>query len=280
MLSYRHGFHAGNYADVLKHTVLITCLQYLTKKDKPFCYIDTHAGAGDYPLNDAFALKTREFDDGIGRLWSRSDLPPAVQSYVNVIKSFNPVGKLERYPGSPLIAQHLLREQDRINLFELHPTEIKSLNQATFKDKRVKRFHADGLNASLPLLPPIERRGLVLIDPAYELKNDYRLVVEVLAKMHPRFATGSFLLWYPVVERRRIDELERQLVKTGIRNIQLFELGIKTDHPEQGMTACGMIAINPPWTLTEQLRQALPWMAGVLAENGAGFCRLETLVSE
>jgi len=280
MLSYRHGFHAGNFADVLKHLVLIDSLHYLAKKDKPFCYFDTHAGAGDYALDDAFAQKNREFNKGIGRLWSRSDLPDAVLAYVNNVKAFNANAKLNRYPGSPLIAQHLLRQNDRLCLFELHPTEIKSLNQTTFKDKRVRRFHADGLTASLPLLPPPERRALVLVDPAYELKNDYRLVVDALVKMHQRFATGTFLLWYPVVERRRIDELERALKKCGIRNIQLFELGIAADQPEQGMTACGMIAINAPWTLAAQMRQTLPWLVGALAEQGNGFCRLETLVDE
>lgn len=280
MLSYRHGFHAGNFADVLKHLVLLDSLHYLAKKDKAFCYVDTHAGAGDYALDDAFAQKNREYNSGIGKLWSLRDVPEAVAAYVNIIKAFNTEGKLKRYPGSPSIAQHVLRPYDRLCLFELHPAEIKALNQNTFKDKRVKRFHGDGLVESLPLLPPIERRGLVLIDPAYELKNDYRLVVDALTKMHQRFATGTYLLWYPVVERRRIEELERGLLKSGIRNIQLFELGLKADHPEQGMTASGMIAINPPWTLAAQMRQCLPWLAGVLAEGNEGFYRIETLVAE
>ncbi|MGZ8152524.1 MAG: 23S rRNA (adenine(2030)-N(6))-methyltransferase RlmJ [Methylovulum sp.] len=280
MLSYRHAFHAGNFADVLKHIVLIESLKYLGKKDKPLCYIDTHAGAGDYALDDDYALKNREFDTGIARLWSRHDLPEAVANYVNIIKAFNQTGKLTRYPGSPLIAQHLLRATDRLFLYELHSTEIKLLNNATYKDKRTKRFHADGLTSSLGLLPPIERRGMVLIDPSYEIKSDYDQVIETLIKMHQRFATGTYALWYPVVDRRRNHELEHTLQASGVKNTQLFELGLQADSNEHGMTSSGMIVINPPWTLEAQMQQILPWLAGILSDNGEGSYRIETLAAE
>lgn len=280
MLSYRHSFHAGNFADVLKHIILIQSVEYLKKKNKPFCCIDTHAGPGRYELDSEYALKNREFDTGIGKLWNCNDLPELVAHYVSLIKRFNNTGKLTRYPGSPLITKQLLREKDRLCLFELHNTEIKLLTAALDKDKRIHIAHADGLNAGLKLLPPFERRGFVLIDPSYEIKSDYQQVVESLAAMHKRFATGTYALWYPVVDRRRNQELEHALQATGIKNIQLFELGIRADSNEHGMTASGMIVINTPWTLAAEMRQVLPWLADVLGNDGQGFCRIQTLANE
>jgi 23S rRNA (adenine2030-N6)-methyltransferase len=280
MLSYRHSFHAGNFADVLKHIILIHSLDYLRKKDKPFCCIDTHAGPGKYELDSEYALKNREFDTGIGKLWRRNGLPDCVARYVSLIKGFNGPDKLTRYPGSPLIAKQLLRDKDRLCLFELHNTEIKSLSALADKDKRINVFHADGLKASIKLLPPFERRGLVLIDPSYELKSDYPQVVETLIAMHKRFATGTYALWYPVVDRKRNQELERAIQASGIRNMQLFELGIRADSDEHGMTASGMIVINPPWTLTAEMTQVLPWLADVLGNDGQGLYRIQTLAAE
>jgi 23S rRNA (adenine2030-N6)-methyltransferase len=280
MLSYRHSFHAGNFADVLKHIILIHSLDHLRKKDKPFCCIDTHAGPGKYELDGEYALKNREFDTGIGKLWRRNDLPECIARYVSLIKGFNGPDKLTRYPGSPLIAKQLLRAKDRLCLFELHNTEIKSLSTVADKDKRINVFHADGLKASLKLLPPFERRGLVLIDPSYELKSDYPQAVETLIAMHKRFATGTYALWYPVVDRKRNQELERAIQASGISNVQLFELGIRADSNQHGMTASGMILINPPWTLAAEMTQVLPWLADVLGNDGQGFYRIQTLAAE
>ncbi len=280
MLSYRHSFHAGNFADVLKHLILIQILDYLGKKDKAFCYIDTHAGPGDYALNSDYALQNREFDNGIGKLWQRNDLPVSVAAYVNLIKGFNSAGQLTRYPGSPLIARQLLRRQDRLFLYELHSTEIKLLDAATQRDRRIKVFHEDGLKACLGLLPPIERRGLVLIDPSYEIKSDYQQVIETLIAMHKRFATGIYALWYPVVERGRNQEMERAIKTSGIKNVQLFELGLTADTDLHGMTASGMIVVNPPWTLAADMQQTLPWLADVLGNDGEGHYRVQTLVAE
>ena len=280
MLSYRHSFHAGNFADVLKHIILIKILVYLGKKDKPFCCIDTHAGPGDYALNEDYALKNREFENGIAKLWQRDDLPESVANYVNFIKKFNNANGLSRYPGSPLIIKQFLRNKDRLFLHELHSTEIQLLNAAVSRDRRIKVFHADGLKNGVGLLPPNEYRGMVLIDPSYEIKSDYNLVIETLIQMHKRFATGTYVLWYPVVERNRNQQLERAIKTSGIKNVQLFELGIKTDTYEQGMTASGMIVINPPWTLAAEMQQTLPWLAEALGIEGAGLYRIETLVGE
>ena len=280
MLSYRHSFHAGNFADVLKHIVLIEILEYLKKKDKPFCCIDTHAGPGTYQLNSDYALKNREFENGIGKLWQRDDLPDGVANYVNLIKRFNNSALLTRYPGSPAIAKQLLRSKDRLFLYELHSTEIQLLSSTVSKDRRIKVFHADGLKHAMGLLPPIEHRGLTLIDPSYEIKSDYSLVAETLANMYKRFATGTYALWYPVVERSRNQQLEQAIKTSAIKNVQLFELGIRADTDEHGMTASGMIVVNPPWTLAATMQQILPWLAVVLGDDGSGFYRIQTLLGE
>ena len=280
MLSYRHSFHAGNFADVLKHLILIKILAHLSKKDKPFCCIDTHAGPGDYILTGDFALKNREFENGIGKLWQRDDLPDGLADYVNLIKKFNGTDQLRLYPGSPLIIKEFLRNRDRLFLYELHSTEIKLLSTAVDRDRRIKAFHADGLTSAMGLLPPKEHRGLVLIDPSYEVKSDYKQVVESLINMHKRFATGIYALWYPVVDRLRSRQLEKAIKTSGIKNVQSFELGILTDTDDYGMTASGMIVVNPPWTLAANMKRILPWLAQVLGIEGAGSYRIETLAGE
>ena len=197
-----------------------------------------------------------------------------------LIKKFNTTDELSRYPGSPLIIRQFLRNKDRLFLYELHSTEIELLSAAVSRDRRIKVFHEDGLKNAVGLLPPNEHRGLVLIDPSYEMKNDYQRVTETLVQMHKRFATGTYALWYPVVERPRNQQLERDIKSSGLKNVQLFELGIKTDTYEHGMTASGMIVVNPPWTLTADMQQVLPWLANILGIDGAGSYRIETLVGE
>jgi len=278
MLSYRHAFHAGNFADVLKHTILIQILEHLGKKDKPFCCIDTHAGPGKYELDGDYAQKNQEYQNGIGKLWQRDDLPECVAEYLNLVKRFNQPDKLTRYPGSPLLIKQMLRNKDRLCLFELHSTEIKLLKDLT--SQHITVSHGDGLKDSLKLLPPIERRGLVLIDPSYEIKNDYSQVVDALKLMHKHFAVGTYALWYPVINRRKNQLLEKAIQTSGINNVQLFELGIRNDSNEHGMTSSGMIIINPPWTLLSQMQQTLPWLAEALGQEGEGFYRIETLVAE
>ena len=280
MLSYRHSFHAGNFADVLKHLVLIKILEHLCKKDKAFYCIDTHSGPGEYVLNGDYALKNKEFESGITQLWQRTDLPEDLNTYVKLIKKFNSTDTLLRYPGSPLITQQFLRSKDHLALFELHSTEIELLKSATHKDKRIHSHHADGLVGAIALLPPKQHRGLVFIDPSYEIKSDYESVINSLIQMHKRFATGSYALWYPVIDRKRNQKLEKALKTSGIQNLQLFELGIKEDNPEHGMTASGMIVINPPWTLAADMKHTLPWLSNNLGINGAGNYRIETLVAE
>lgn len=277
MLSYRHAYHAGNFADVLKHMILCRILAYLVQKDKPLCFIDSHAGAGEYALTGKQALKTREFDTGIGRLWELKGLPPAVADYVGMVKAHNTGSQLLSYPGSPWFARQRLRAHDRLVLCELHSTELHLLRGFTRGDRRIKVIRGDGYQECIGLVPPHERRGLILIDPSYELKNDYSETVETLKRAWRRFETGVFALWYPVIERHRIDRMERELRRSGIRRIQLYELGVTTDTIEHGMTASGMIIVNPPWTLKEEMAAALPWLAAILGRDGNGHHRITEL---
>ncbi len=279
MLSYRHAFHAGNHADVIKHSLLIQVLRYLLQKDKPLRIIDTHAGAGCYAFDSAEARKNREFATGIGQLWTRQDLPPALADYVSLVRGFNPDGHLRHYPGSPLIMQALMRPQDRLFAHELHSTDHRLLSEALGPDPRVKTSDEDGLAALKGLVPPPDRRAMTLMDPSYEIKSDYTRVVQAIEAAHRRFATGCYLLWYPVVLRARIEELERALVKSGIRSIQQFELGVAPDSLESGMTASGMIVINPPWNLWQTMAECLPWLTANLG-GSQGYHRQEHLVPE
>jgi 23S rRNA (adenine2030-N6)-methyltransferase len=280
MLSYRHGFHAGNFADVLKHTVLVHTLEYMIQKDKPLRIIDTHAGAGVYKLNGPQAQKNREFDNGIGQLWANKQAPAALARYLDLVRSVNGGGQLQLYPGSPLLAQTLMRSIDRLYLHELHPADFQFLRDCMRDDKHIKVEHEDGFASLQALLPPPDRRALVLIDPSYEVKNDYQHVIKQLLQAHKRFATGTYAIWYPVVSRQRIDEMELALKKSGIKNIQLMEFGLQADNLEHGMTSSGMILINPPWTLWGAMEETLPWLVDTLSENGNGFYRLEQLAPE
>jgi len=280
MLSYRHGFHAGNHADVLKHIVLMRILDHVVKKDKPFCCVDTHAGAGTYLLTGEYAQKTREFETGIAKLWGRDDLPDAVDRYVSAVKALNTTEALRVYPGSPVFERHFLRDRDRLFLFELHSTEIELLKAFAHRDKRIKVVHGDGLSECIGLFPPDERRGVALLDPSYEIKTDYRQVVETLAMLYRRFATGTYAIWYPVIERHRVNQLERAVKRSGVRKVHRYELGIRADAQGHGMTASGMIVVNPPWTLDGEMKDILPYLARTLGEDGKGFHRTDVLAGE
>lgn len=279
MLSYRHGFHAGNFADVLKHIVLVDLLDYLTQKDKPFEYIDSHAGAGLYKLSSPQANKTAEYEGGISRL-KKEDFPELEHYLLLVGEACKGNGThLNHYPGSPWIARQYLRERDRAWLYEAHPTDFAALEKLMDRDSRVRCQQEDGFKGLLSHLPPTTKRGLVLIDPSYEVKSDYQQVVDYLIKAHRKFPSGVYALWYPVVDRARIDRLKQKLSSSGIRRIQLFELAIKADSNEHGMTASGMIVINPPWTLFERMQQLLPKLLSKLDQQD-GFYRCEQLVGE
>ena len=217
MLSYRHGFHAGNHADVLKHVILVQLLDYLLQKDKALYYIDTHAGAAQYALTDSTALKNAEFESGIGRLWGKRNLPKALEAYAAQVGLMNAGGrKLRTYPGSPQIALQMLRPQDRLRLFEKHTTEIRILQQnLAGEERRAIAYAGDGFEGLKAMLPPPSRRGLVLIDPSYEDKADYKRTKQTLVDALTRFATGTYAIWYPLVQRRESRQLANSLKLAG-----------------------------------------------------------------
>lgn len=278
MLSYRHGFHAGNYADVLKHLVLMRTLQYVAQKNRPALYLETHAGRGMYSLTGATAAKTAEFREGIGRLWQAGGIPARLQGYLDIIAQFNPGQELICYPGSPWIARTIMRPQDRLVLCELHPQDFRELALTFQRCPTARCYQEDGFVMSLASVPPPERRGVVFIDPSYEVKTDYQKVVDTLQKMYRKFASGTYLLWYPIVRADRTQTMLRQLTASGIRRISVFELHQTADHDQPGMTGTGMLVINPPWTLMGELQETLPFLQKTLAPNGHWSAR--TLVGE
>lgn len=280
MLSYRHSFHAGNFADVLKHIVQLLIIESLQQKEKGFLYLDTHAGAGLYSLQSFEAEKTAEFEQGVGYLWQRQDLLETVKYYLDQVAKVNSQQKLRFYPGSPLLAANLLRPQDRAILTELHPSDYPLLrkNMQLYKNVQVKRD--DGFQQLKAVLPPKERRGFILIDPPYELKEDYQLVVDAIVEGYKRFATGTYAIWYPVVLRQQIKKMVRALEETQIRKILQIELGIRPDTAQRGMTASGMIVINPPWKLEAQMKAILPYLTNVLAPDGSGHWDLHWITPE
>jgi 23S rRNA (adenine2030-N6)-methyltransferase len=273
MLSYRHGFHAGNHADVLKHLVQVLVLQYLVNKEgKALRYIDTHAGAGSYDLRAANACKNREFDSGIARLWQRVDLPPPLESYVALLRSVHPAGQLVHYPGSPAIAAKILRANHRLQLFELHPDDVKQLGRWAEHDRRIKVEQGDGFVALKAILPPIEKRAFVMIDPPYEVKTDYATAAAALRLSSKKFATGVYALWYPLLDRDEVSSLIRKLEAMPVKSL-LVELPVQAA-AGKGMYGSGMFIINPPWVLHEQLESCLPYLQTVLANSDAQPWRL------
>jgi len=274
MLSYRHAFHAGNHADVLKHLLLVQLVRYLTQKDKPFWVIDTHAGAGVYALDTGYATKLAEFETGIGRLWSRKDLPAPLADYVALVRQLNPDGILRLYPGSPWLALHAMREQDRLRLFELHSSD-SALLQENFREaaRRVAVSATDGFAGLKAVLPPPPRRGLILIDPSYELRDDYRHVVQALKDGLTRFATGVYAIWYPQLARPESQQLLERLKSAAGRNWLHVALSVRASAADGiGMHGSGMFVINPPWTLHEMLKKVMPYLVTTLGQDaGARF---------
>lgn len=280
MLSYRHSYHAGNHADVLKHMILTLCLNALKEKEKDILYLDTHAGAGRYLLCSEHAEKTAEYRGGIARIWQANDFPDFIAPYLNLIKHLNPEHQLMHYPGSPWIAKTLLRAQDHLIMTDLHPTDIALLKQSFKHDPRATVLFENGLMQFKSKLPPKTRRGLILIDPSYEIKSDYQKVPEAILQGHKRFATGVYLLWYPVVQRRWVDHMLEILEESGIKNIQQFEFAVAPDNNDKGMTASGMIAINPPWKLKSQMEVLFPILQRHLDPEKKGYYFIKQLVNE
>jgi 23S rRNA (adenine2030-N6)-methyltransferase len=254
-------------------------LDSLKQKDKPFVYHDTHSGVGRYDLTHEWAEKTGEYKQGIARLWQQPDLPDEIRSYLDAVEALNEGEELRYYPGSPKVARAQIRHQDRMILTELHPSDYPLLQQEFNRDRKVSIYKEDGFQRLKASLPPKERRGLVLIDPPYELAKEYRDVVTAIAQSHKRWATGVYAIWYPVVNRYDIEDMLEGLQGLGIRKILQIELGVSADSTERGMTASGMIVINPPWKLESQMQQILPYLKEKIAP-ATGHFKVEWVVPE
>ena len=284
MFIYRHAFHAGSHADILKHIVLIQLIRYLQEKEGALTIIDTHAGAGIYSLSDGFAAVSKEAEGGIFRLshyWHNNqqvEITDSISEYMAAITAENPSEELAFYPGSPFIIAKMLRPQDRLKLFELHPKEIDLFRhnvQQLPQNKQIDLYHADSFSRLKGLVPPPSRRGLVLIDPSYEDKQDYRYLESTLEEALSRFATGCYAIWYPILSRREAAALPDRLQKIATvhkRSWLQAELRVENSPGERRLQASGMFVLNPPWTLEGKLKETLPALVKVLGQNsGAEF---------
>ncbi len=280
MLSYRHAFHAGNFADVLKHSVLSLVLDYMTRKEKGFCYIDSHSGAGMYQLADEYAQKTGEYKAGIAKIINDENAPEALEPYLSLINSLNlNSDELEIYPGSPGVAKAFVRRQDSSHLFELHPSDIQHLEDFCQRWRKVFVKQSDGYKGVLGLVPPPSRRGVVLIDPPYELKEDYQKAVKTIVKAYSKFSTGTYIVWYPVVKRSFIEQMQKDFTNSEVKNLLQVEFCLEKDTEEYGMTGTGLFIVNPPWQLSQQLEQILPYMKAKLGKDKTSY-QVTQLIAE
>ena len=279
-MNYRHAYHAGNFADVLKHAVLCRVLTYLREKPAAFRVIDTHAGAGLYDLGAAEAGKTGEWRDGIGRLFN-AKLEPGLRDllapYLDAVAAANPPDRLISYPGSPLLARSLLRWQDRLIACELEPATGLALARSLRGDARAKALAIDGWTALSAYVPPKERRGLVLVDPPFEEESDFRRLSHGLAVAHRKWATGIYMLWYPIKDRGGPDALAKRLRRQTLAKILRAELTVLPISDASKLNGCGLILVNPPWKLADELAILLPALAKNLGPQGKGTFRLDWL---
>ena len=280
MLAYRHLFHAGNFADVFKHALLTRLLVLLARKDKPLCYLDTHAGIGLYDLGHPWAQKLAEYREGIERVWERTDAPALLAPYLEAVRADNPDGRLRRYPGSPRIAQRLLRDADRIVLTELNLDDCKQLGALFADDRRVVVEHADGYQALKAHLPPRERRGLILVDSSFDRAREFERLTQALSIAHRRFATGVFALWYPLMAPVVMHGFARGVVATGIRKVLELELSVFPESWSASLRGSGMLVVNPPFGFEEEARTALAWLWQVLSPEREGQWRVSWLIRE
>jgi len=281
-MNYRHIYHAGNFADLMKHGILVTLLQALSRKAKPWCYFDTHAGAGLYDTQAEAAVKTAEAAAGIGRLWqAAADLPDALQVLYRIVQKFNPGMQTQApryYPGSPLVAAALAREHDRLILSEKQPDEAALLKQRLHRDARVAVHVRDGYEMLRALVPPPERRGLVLIDPPFERDDEFVQMADTCTAAHRRWPEGVYCLWYPIKDTPIVTRFHRRLRESGMRRILSTALRIGPPNAAS-LSECGMLIVNPPWQTDAEIARTLAFLARTLAPARGGS-RVNWLVME
>jgi len=279
MLSYQHDYHAGNHADVLKHSVLALAVRALQKKDTPLRVVDAHAGSGIYDLRSQEARKNEEFAGGIRRVLAAPSPPAEVQDYLDAVRTLNPPAAgadIHLYPGSPQVARHLLRPTDHLELLELHPAALARLRRNFGRDPRVHIHDRDAFEGLPALLPPKERRGVALVDSAYEVKEDFVGVVEVLKKCHQRWPTGIYLLWYPLIRHPLAERFPAKVRATGLPKLLQVELQVEIEAFD-GMRGSGLCIVNPPFGLEGQLNALLPWLWQTLKNDDRSGWRVAAL---
>ena len=279
-MNYRHAFHAGNFADVLKHAALLLALERLKEKEKGFFVLDAQAGRGAYDLGSAEARRTEEARDGALRALAAADPPAAAAPYLAALRAFNDSGPLTRYPGSPRLIRMALRPQDRLVANELHPEDAAALAAEFAGDRQVKVRSADAYALLKATLPPPERRGLVLLDPPFEAADEHARLAAGLREAHRRWPTGVYLMWRPIKARGPSHAFQAALLESGIRRILSAELAVQGPADPARLAGCALEIVNPPYRLEEALRELLPWLARILARDGAGDWRLDWLVGE
>ncbi|PWJ85201.1 23S rRNA (adenine2030-N6)-methyltransferase [Pseudaminobacter salicylatoxidans] len=282
-MNYRHAYHAGNFADVVKHAVLARLVEYLKQKDKAFRVIDTHAGIGLYDLGSEEAGKTGEWRGGIGRLLDATFSPEAaalLKPYLDAVGETDASGELSFYPGSPLVVRRLLRKQDRLSAIELHPQDVQLLKELFAEDFQVRVTELDGWLALGAHLPPKEKRGLVLVDPPFEKEGEFLRLVEGLQRAHRRWPGGIYALWYPIKDRKAVAGFRQALADAGIPKIMDIGFEIRRPSSEPRLDGTGMIVVNPPYTLERELNVLLPALHALLAEEKGSGWSLEWLAGE
>ena len=282
-MNYRHAYHAGNFADVVKHVVLTRLLEYLKQKDKAFRVIDTHAGIGRYDLSSVEAQKTGEWQGGIGRLIDAPFAAPVaalLAPYLDAVRALNPEAGIQKYPGSPLIARHLMRKQDRLSAIELHPKDAGKLRTLFAGDFQARIIELDGWLALGAHLPPKEKRGLVLIDPPFEEAGEFDRLVDGLTRAHKRWPGGIYALWYPIKDRKAVIAFRKALRQSGIPKLLDIEFEIRPASSEPSLDGSGLLVVNPPFTLEGELRTLLPALHRLLAVGKPAHWSMEWLAGE
>jgi 23S rRNA (adenine2030-N6)-methyltransferase len=282
-MNYRHAYHAGNFADVMKHVALTRIVEYLKRKDKAFRVIDTHAGIGVYDLSSAEAQKTGEWLGGIGKLLDAA-LPPEAAAlltpYLDAVRALNPDGNVRFYPGSPAIVRHLLRGQDRLTAIELHPADAAALKARFAGDFQTRVIELDGWLALGAHLPPKEKRGLVLVDPPFEEEGEFDRLADGLLKAHARWPGGTYALWYPIKDRKAVARLRERLSGAGIPKILDLSLEIRAPSPELRFDGSGLVVVNPPYPLEGEMRLVLPLLAKLIGEDSGARAGINWLAGE
>ncbi|MFN0314427.1 MAG: 23S rRNA (adenine(2030)-N(6))-methyltransferase RlmJ [Burkholderiales bacterium] len=280
MLAYRHLFHAGGFTDVFKHALLVRLMLHLNKKDKPYFYLDTHAGIGQYDLHHDWAQKNKEYEGGLAQVLKAPHPPEELAPYLAAVTALNTFRSLRYYPGSPVLARRYMRAGDRMVLSELNREDCRELEHHFKGDRQVHVHNMDGYQALKAFLPPPERRGLVLVDSSFDRAQEFKRLADAFAEAHRRWDTGVFALWYPLMAWQDMERFERRIIATGIRKLLYLELSLFPENWTESLRGCAMLVANPPWGFEEEAKKLLPWVRATLAGKNQGGWSVRWWVTE